>query len=85
MLAGTAVKVSGVRFKPGPVTLTYYAGNSAAKSAGTATAGSNCAFSNVSVTTALIGGLLSSRSDKIVGCDSAGRCAQVTFTAKTIL
>jgi hypothetical protein len=85
VLAGTTVKISGTNFKPGPVTLTYYAGSSAGTPAGTVTAGSNCAFSNASVTTALIGGLLTSRTDKVVGCDSANRCASVTFTAKTIL
>jgi len=84
-LAGATVRVSGTNFKPGPVSLTYYAGSANGVAAGTATAGSNCAFSNAPVNTALIGGLLTSRTDTVRGCDTAGRCAYVTFTARTIL
>ena len=83
-LAGTSVTVSGMNFKPGPITLTYQAGNAAFAPAGTATAGSNCAFSK-SVTTTLIGGLLTSRTDTVKACDSAGRCASVSFKVQTIL
>ena len=85
VLAGGTVKVSGTNFKPGPVTLTYYAGSSAGAPAGTATAGSNCAFANAPVTTAPLGPLLGSRTDTVRGCDTAGKCAQVTFVAKTVL
>ncbi|HEY8624312.1 MAG TPA: hypothetical protein VIM74_10660, partial [Casimicrobiaceae bacterium] len=85
VLAGGNVKVSGSNFKPGPVTLAYYAGNAAGKNAGTVIAGSNCAFSNAIVKTALIGGLLTSRADKVQACDSANRCQTVRFTARTIL
>ena len=85
MLAGSKVYVSGYNFKPGPVTLTYYAGSTTGTYAGTVTAGSGCAFSNASVSTALIGGLLSSRKDMVKACDSARRCYTVSFIAKTIL
>jgi hypothetical protein len=85
VLAGSSVKVSGTNFKPGPVSLTYYAGSAAGVSAGTVTASASCSFSNATVKTALIGPLLTSRTDKVVACDSASRCAQVTFTAKTVL
>ena len=85
VLAGGNAKVSGSNFKPGLVTLTYYAGNAAGTNAGTVTAGSNCAFSNATVKTALIGPLLASRTDKVKACDSANRCQTVTFTARTIL
>jgi serine/threonine-protein kinase len=82
VLAGQKVTVSGTNFKPGAITLTYYAG--ASKSAPvTATAGSNCTFSR-SITTK--GGLLlGTRADKVVACDSSNRCATVTFTAKALL
>ncbi len=84
VLAGASATVSGTHFKPGPITLFYQAGNGAFASAGTATAGLNCTFSKA-VTTALIGGLLTSRTDTVKACDSAGRCASVSFKAQTIL
>jgi hypothetical protein len=84
VLAGTAATVSGTHFKPGPITLFYQAGNGPFASAGTATAGSNCTFSHP-VTTTLIGGLLTSRTDTVKACDSAGRCAYVSFKAQTLL
>src|SRR5216683_1710129 len=84
VLAGASVTVSGMHFKPGPITLSYQAGNGAFVSAGTATAGSNCTFSKA-VATALIGGLLTSRTDTVKACDSAGRCAYVSFKAQTLL
>ena len=84
VLAGSQVTVSGTNFKPGPITLSYQAGSAAFVPAGTATAGSNCAFSKA-VSTTLIGGLLTSRTDTVKACDSAGRCASVTFKAQTLL
>ncbi len=84
VLAGASVTVSGTHFKPGPITLSYQAGNGPFASAGTASAGSNCTFSHA-VTTTLIGGLLTSRTDTVKACDSAGRCAYVSFKAQTLL
>jgi len=85
VLAGLSVTVSGTHFKPGPITLSYQAGTGTAfASAGTATAGSNCTFSHA-VTTSPIGGLLTSRTDTVRACDSAGRCAYVSFKAQTVL
>ena len=81
VIAGTPVTVSGFNFKPGVVTLTYYAGNTGAgTSAGTATAGANCAFSK-NVNTTFIGGSVISRTDRVQACDSANRCQSVTFKA----
>jgi tRNA A-37 threonylcarbamoyl transferase component Bud32 len=86
VLAGLSVMVSGTNFKPGTITLSYQAGTGAAFApAGTATAGSNCAFSNKSVNTSPIGGLLTSRPDTVRACDSAGRCAYVSFKAQTVI
>ena len=84
VLAGGSVTVSGTNFKPGTVYLTYYAGSASGVSAGTATASTACAFS-AKVNTSLIGGLLTSRTDTVRACDSAGRCKSVSFTAKTLL
>jgi len=84
VLAGASVTVSGTHFKPGPITLSYQAGNGPFASAGTASAGSNCTFSHA-VTATLIGGLLTSRTDTVKACDSAGRCAYVSFKAQTLL
>jgi hypothetical protein len=75
------VTVSGSNFKPGTVTLTYYAGATASPPV-TATAASNCTFSK-SITTKIV--VLGSRTDKVVACDSASRCTYVTFTTKAVL
>jgi hypothetical protein len=76
------VGINGSNFKPGTITITYYAG-STAYSEPSATAGANCTFSTTVTTTNA--GLLGSRTDKVTACDSAGRCQSVTFKTQNLL
>ena len=84
VVGGLNVKVSGTNFKPGTVTLTYYANTIRSTTPLSATATSNCAFST-SVKTNVVLGVGAKRADKIVACDSANRCTTVRFTARTRL
>jgi eukaryotic-like serine/threonine-protein kinase len=79
---GSNVTINGSNFAPGTVTVQYYAG-STLTSTKTATAGANCSFSTTVTTKSA--GLLGSRTDKVVACDSRTRCASVTFKTQNLL
>jgi hypothetical protein len=83
VVGGRNVKVSGTNFKPGTVTLTYYA-NTIRSTAPPATAAANCTFS-MNVKTNVVLGVGATRVDSVVACDSANRCTTVRFTTKTRL
>jgi len=79
---GNNATINGSNFKPGSITVQYYAGTTLT-STKTVTAGTNCAFSTA--VTTKNAGLLGSRTDKVVACDSLNRCASVTFKTQNLL
>jgi len=82
VVAGQNITLMGTHFKPGKITVTYYAGGTAI-SEPSLTASASCTFT-ANVRTSPLGLLQTTRADKVVACDSAGRCATANFKSNLL-